>query len=123
MNVFILLYQFQINQKERVRCEFEMHFKKPFFFKLKSEIISIYIRSENASGFGEVGGTPLPKISRNTPQPPGLTPRRGGGGGGGFLHLFSLKMSIYFAYFGLESGMVFERTTGVYEHIYRFNSK
>ena len=41
----------------------------------------------------------------------------------GFLHLFSLKMSIYFAYFGLESGMVFERTTGVYEHIYRFNSK
>ena len=109
MNVFILLYQFQINQKERVRCEFEMHFKKPFFFKLKSEIISIYIRSENASGFGEVGGTPLPKISRNTPQPPGLTPR--------------LKMSIYFAYFGLESGMVFEGTSGVYEHIYRFNSK
>ena len=39
------------------------------------------------------------------------------------LHLFSLKMSIYFAYFSLESGMVFERTTGVYEHIYRFNSK
>ena len=35
----------------------------------------------------------------------------------------SLKMSIYFAYFGLESGMVFEGTTGVYGHIYRFNSK
>ena len=57
------------NQSER---------KKPFFFKLKSEIISIYIRSGNASGFGEVGSTPLPKISRNIPQPPGLTP--GGGG-------------------------------------------
>ena len=67
-----------------------------------------------------MGSTPLPKISRNTPQPPGLTP---GGGGVGFLHLFSLKMSIYFAYFDLESGMVFEGTTGVYEHIYRFNSK
>ena len=28
-----------------------------------------------------------------------------------------------FAHFGLESGMVFERTTGVYERIYRFNYK
>ena len=25
--------------------------------------------------------------------------------------------------FGLESGIVFEGTTGMYEHIYRFNSK
>ena len=29
----------------------------------------------------------------------------------------------HFAHFGLESGMVFEGTTGVYERIYRFNSK
>ena len=28
-----------------------------------------------------------------------------------------------FAHFGLESGMVFEETTGVYECIYHFNSK
>ena len=27
------------------------------------------------------------------------------------------------AQFGLESGLVFEGTTGVYERIYRFNSK
>ena len=41
----------------------------------------------------------------------------------GFLRRFRLKTGIYFAYFGLESGMVFEGTTGVYERIYRFNSK
>ena len=28
-----------------------------------------------------------------------------------------------FANFGLESGMVFDGTTGVYERIYRFSSK
>ena len=28
-----------------------------------------------------------------------------------------------FNHFGLESGMVFERTTGVYNRIYHFNSK
>ena len=31
--------------------------------------------------------------------------------------------SIHFAPFGLESGMVFEGTTGAYKPIYRFNSK
>ena len=36
---------------------------------------------------------------------------------------FGLKTGIDFAHFGLESGMVFEETTGVYEGIYRFNSK
>ena len=36
---------------------------------------------------------------------------------------FDLKTSIHFAHFGLESGMVFEGTTGVYERLYRFNSK
>ena len=29
----------------------------------------------------------------------------------GYLHQFGLKMGINFAYFGLESGMVFEGTT------------
>ena len=37
--------------------------------------------------------------------------------------LFGLKTGIYFANFGLESGMVFNGTTGVYECVYRFNSK
>ena len=41
----------------------------------------------------------------------------------GFLRRFSLKTGLDFAQFGLESGMVFEETTGVYERIYRFNSK
>ena len=41
----------------------------------------------------------------------------------GFLRRFGLKTDIHFAHFGLESGMVFEETTGVYERIYRFNSK
>ena len=37
----------------------------------------------------------------------------------GFWRRFGLKTGlIYFAYFGLESGMVFEGTTGAYERIY-----
>ena len=37
---------------------------------------------------------------------------------------FGMKTGIDFAHFGLESAsMVFEGTTGVYERIYRFNSK
>ena len=41
----------------------------------------------------------------------------------GFLCRFCLKTGIQFTHFGLESGMVFERTTGLYEGNYRFNSK
>ena len=41
----------------------------------------------------------------------------------GFLRRFGLKTGIRFAQFGLESVLVFEGTTGVYERIYRFNSK
>ena len=36
---------------------------------------------------------------------------------------FGLKTGIYFDHFGLESGMVFEGTMGVYECTYCFNSK
>ena len=36
-----------------------------------------------------------------------------------FLRRFCLKTVIDFVHFGLESGTVFEGTTGVYEHIYR----
>ena len=58
------------------------------------------------------GGTPLYKLYRCVP--PRLV---------GFLRRFGLKTGIHFAHFGLESGMVFEGTTRVYERIYRFNSK
>ena len=61
----------------------------------------------------------------------------GGEGGGGFpyiyiyvpphrvefLRSFGLKTRIDFTHFGLESGMVFDGTTRVYERIYCFNSK
>ena len=56
--------------------------------------------------------TPLYKLYRYVP------PHRVG-----FLHGFGLKTGIHFAHFGLESGMVFEGTTGLYERLYRFNSK
>ena len=58
------------------------------------------------------GVTPLYKPYRCVPTP-----------SVGFLGLFGLKTGIDFAHFGLESGMVFEGTTGVYERIYPFNSK
>ena len=38
-----------------------------------------------------------------------------------FLDLFGLNIGIHFAHFGLESGMVFERTTRAYESSYLFN--
>ena len=42
---------------------------------------------------------------------------------GRFLRRFGLKTGVHFAHFGLESGVVFEGTTVVYERIYRFSSK
>jgi len=53
------------------------------------------------------GGTPLYRLYRYV----------------GFLRRFGLKTGIHFSHFGLESGWVFEGTTGVYERIYLFNSK
>ena len=41
----------------------------------------------------------------------------------GFFRRFGLKTGLDFAQFALESGTVFEETTGVYERIYRFNYK
>ena len=38
-----------------------------------------------------------------------------------FLRRFGLKTDIHFAHFGMESRVVFEGTTGVYERNYRFN--
>ena len=58
------------------------------------------------------GGSPLYKLYRYMP------PHRVE-----FLHRFGLRTGIHLAYFGLESGMVFDGTSGVYESIYRFISK
>jgi len=58
------------------------------------------------------GGTPLYKLYGYAP------PHRVE-----FLRRFGLKTGIDFAHFDLESGMFFERTTGLYERLYRFNSK
>ena len=41
----------------------------------------------------------------------------------GFLHRFGAKTGIDFAHFELESGMIYERTTIVYQCVRRFNSK
>ena len=43
--------------------------------------------------------------------------------GVGVLCPFGLKTGIHFANFGLESGMVFGETTGMYERTYCFNFK
>ena len=58
------------------------------------------------------GGTPLYKKYKHVPlQRVGV------------LRRFGLKTGLDFAQFGLESGVVLEETKGVYEGIYRFNSK
>ena len=41
----------------------------------------------------------------------------------GFFRRFGLKTDIHLAHFGLESGMFFKGTTGVYVRIYCFSSK
>ena len=41
----------------------------------------------------------------------------------GFLRRFGMKTGMHLTQFGLESGMIFKGTTGVYERIYRFNSR
>ena len=96
-----------------------VHVLLPFhdFGRTKEIIYKILVRLRNkdpirvAPGRGG-GGTPLYKLYRYVP------PYRVG-----FLRRFGLKTSVHFAHFGLESGMVFEGTTRVYERIYRFNSK
>ena len=63
-------------------------------------------------GGGGVGGLPYIRPYRHVP------PQRVG-----CFRRFGLKTGIDFTHFGLESGMVFNGTTGVYERIYCFNSK
>ena len=61
-----------------------------------------------ARGCGGWGGVPLYRLYRYVP------PQRVW-----FLPRFGLKTGTDFAYYGLESGLVFEKTTGRYESIYR----
>ena len=58
------------------------------------------------------GGTPLYKLYRY------VSPHQVG-----FLRRFCLKTGEDFAHFSLESGMVYEGTTIVYQCVRRFNSK
>ena len=57
-------------------------------------------------GGGRLGDSPSYKLYRYVP--PHWV---------GFLCCFGLKTRIHFAHFGLESGMIFEGITGVYERI------
>ena len=77
-----------------------------------SFVCSSSIGTERVNTPGVGGETPLYKLYRDVP------PHRVG-----FLCRFGLKPGIDFVHFGLESGVVFGGTTGVYERIYCFNSK
>ena len=79
------------------------------------------IKSEENSGVGRLpggggGGTPSYKPYKCVRPPP--PPHRVG-----VLRLFGLNTVIDFAPFGLESGVVFEGTKGVYERILRRRNK
>ena len=77
----------------------------------ESTLLKVSSRNMKSIGLIESpgrGGTSLYKPYRYVP------PHRVG-----FEGLFGLKTGIHFAHFGLESVMVFEGTTGVYERIYR----
>ena len=72
---------------------------------MSGELLSLSVK-------GSKPGEELPYISYIGMYPPALRV--------GFLRLFGLKTDTDFAHFGLELGMVFVGTTGVYE---RFHSK
>ena len=72
-----------------------------------------HLRFEYTHTQGGVGVGVLPCISHI-----GVCTPKGGGGVWSILFLTGID----FAYFGLESGIVFEGTMGVYEYIYDFSS-
>ena len=83
------------------------------FLRMRSFPVFAFFRDKEPAGpRGGGGGTPLNKLYRYVP------PQRVG-----FMRSFGLETSIDFAYFGLESGVVFDRTTRVCERIYHFSSK
>ena len=66
-------FQFKMNKKERAIWEFEMDFKKSFYWRSSlsnGNMIFLEARPENVS---EPGGTPPPRTPGNTPPPPGGT--------------------------------------------------
>ena len=91
--------------------EFYLHENKKNMFLTKSFALSLVARDtfEMAPGGG---GIPLYRLFKYVP------PQKVG-----FLRCVGLKTGIHFAHFGLESGMIFEGPTGVYERIYRLRSK
>ena len=62
---------------------------------------------------GKLGGGPPPPPSGKPYRY--VPPQRDG-----FLRRFGVKTSIDFDHFGLESGLIFKGTTGMYERIYFF---
>ena len=68
-------------------------------------------RGRGAPSSPQGRGTPLQKPLRYVPR------QRVG-----FFRRFGLKTGMDFAHFGLVSGMLFKRATGMYERIYCFNS-
>ena len=85
-------------------------------FCKQRRIPTTFRRHHNLGGSVERGGTPgaTPLNKAYSFVPPQRV---------WFLRRFGLNTDIDFAHFGLEWGMVFEGTTGVYERISRFNSK
>ena len=79
-------------------------------FHSQTQVWTEFIQPRAAPSGG--GGTPLYKLYRY------VLPHRVG-----FLRRFGLKTGIRSAHFGLESVKVSGGITGVYEGIYRFNSK
>ena len=80
--------------------------------KSRQETTSLGYFDSDGKAVNTGRGTPLYKLYRYVP------PHRVG-----FLRRFGLKTGILLAHFGLESGMVCEGTTGVYERLYRFYSR
>ena len=81
-------------------------------FLAASPVAAYEFKWDSEEGWAPGGDTPLYKPYRYLPPPKGRV-----------FAPFSLKTGIDCAHFSLESGMVFEETTEVYERIYCFNSK
>ena len=86
--------------------------KKKFFLSVLSFIVCRWLTSIVITTPGGGGGTSLNKPYRFVPHQKVW-----------FLCRYGLKTGKDFAHFGLELGMAFEGTTGVYERICCFKSK
>ena len=106
-----ILLNLSVEMKERVPCGNDQESRMRSLSGLKQYVSVSKLQVWKILHLGESGegGTHSYKLYRYVP------PHRVG-----FWPCFGLQTGIRFPYFGLESGMVFEGTTGVYE---RFNSK